>query len=247
MKTILLWGGTETNKSVGILTQHLTNLEYKVTRSINDPHDVTVCWGSSLNGPNVLNGKVNSFNKLQAFDVFREAEIACPVTYPITEWHRAGVFPRLARKIAHKQGRDIVVCKTVEAAGRIHKAYTHDFFSEFIPTQTEYRVWIFGKKAFAVYEKAWKGEGEFVGFRRNHRFGFRFEKHDELRTHKLLCSPAIKAVEALHMEFGAVDILLGKDLRYYVLEVNSMPAIDSIEKSNGIRLAARISDWATAQ
>ena len=106
---------------------------------------------------------------------------------------------------------------------------------------------MFKNKAFAVYEKVFKGEGEYQGYARNHRFGFKFVKQDEMREVEDLTKPSIGAVKALGMDFGAVDVILGKDGKYYVLEVNSMPSIENNKKSTGIRLAAAISKWAEGQ
>ena len=247
MKDIYIRGGGKKNPAVTILVKHLEDFGHGVTRDFLEPHDVTICWGLSTDRRPALNDRVNRFNKYYALERIRTQGICCPVVYPTSEWHRAGVFPRLARKFTHKAGKDIVVCKTVAEAGRIFQRGTHDFFSEFIPTKTEYRVWVFREKVIAVYEKLFKGPGAFTGFARNHRFGFRFEKQDDLRAHPVLKGVATGAVDALNMDFGAVDILLGQDGLYYALEVNSMPAIDSSEKSNGLRLAKHFSLWAERQ
>jgi glutathione synthase/RimK-type ligase-like ATP-grasp enzyme len=131
-------------------------------------------------------------------------------------------------------------------ARRVVAEGQHTHFSVWIPTATEYRVWTICGKAIAIYEKVYKGSGEYDGFMRNRRFGFKFEKKDELRETKAITKPAIEAVKALHMDFGAVDILKGKDGKFYVLEVNSMPHIDNLKRSSGVRLAKAISNWAEA-
>jgi glutathione synthase/RimK-type ligase-like ATP-grasp enzyme len=251
MKTIYIRGGKGSNTAIRVVTHHLEKLGHTVTRSKEDPFEVGVSWGCSYNGDKpFLNARVNQYDKLTAFDQFRKAGVACPETFSVERgMHHAypDPLPWLARKRHHIKGKDIVVCKTQADIRRVFEQGEHDFFSVFIPTATEYRVWVLGEKAFAVYEKTYKGEGEYDGFMRNRRFGFKFEKRDELRGTKVIEGPCIAAVKSLGMDWGAVDILKGKDGKYYVLEINSMPHIDSIERSSGIRLAQHISKWAEKQ
>lgn len=250
MKTIRILGGKEDNQSIKIVTHHLTMRGHVVTRDMDIPFDVGVSWGCSYQGQKPwLNGGVNRFNKFNCFKEFEKAGVLCPTTFPINEGiHRLDFNgPWLARRIKHSKGKDIKICTSKEERMRVYNRGKHDFFSIFIPTKTEYRVWVFKDKAFAIQEKVYKGEGEYKGFLRNNRFGFMFEKRDNLRGLNALEVPCILAVGALGMDFGAVDILQGKDEKYYVLEVNSMPQIDSIERSSGKRLAGRISKWAEKQ
>lgn len=250
MKTIYIAGGGPKNTAVRILTAHLERLGHRITRDAQDPNgwDVTLRWGRSYhyNKP-VINANVNQFDKMEALYEFTRNKILCP--YPHTDFEDYVNMKRntlvLARKRHHIKGKDIVSCETLEAVR--NAALTHDFFVEFIPTKTEFRVWVLKNKAFAVSEKLYKGEGEYNGVCRNRRFGFKFENQDGQLANDKLCKPAIAAVKALNMDFGAVDILQGKDGKYYVLEVNSMPHIDSKNRVSGIRLAKLVSQWAEAQ
>ena len=259
MSKIHIRGGKADNPTVIMLTQHLTGLGHEVDRSGLKPFDVVVSWGLSYRGDRPsLNGNVNQFDKYDCFEEFRKAHVLCPSTLSLIEGHNLCDFagpisvplqlPWLARKRRHAKGKDIVVCKDSKDVGRVLFQDRHDFFSVFIPTETEFRVWLFQDKAFAIQEKVYKGPGEYAGFLRNNRFGFRFEKRDNLRGYAhVLEDQSIKAVKALGLDFGAVDVLLGKDRNYYVLETNTMPAIDSIKRSSGIRLAKHISKWAENQ
>ena len=246
MQTVYIAGGCKSNTAVNILKGHLEAKGHRVTRDSKDPEgwDCTMRWGISYHGDKpAINARVNEFDKLEALLQFERCGIAAP--YVIPRIHdgfcfEATDFPVLARNIHHAKGTDIVVCHNLHDVATVEGK---DFFTPWIPTKTEYRVWVFLGNAFAVYEKEFKGEGEYRGFNRNRRMGFKFVKHDELRVICALTESACKAVRALHMDFGAVDVLLGKDGKYYVLEVNSMPYIDSSKRSTGIRLAERISQW----
>jgi len=248
VKTIYIRGGKANNTAINVMKHHLEALGHPVTRSKEDPFQVGLSWGVSYEGEKpFLNSHVNRFNKFTAFTKFRDAGAACPVTYPIA-YIQNHVIPRgevwLARRKQHTKGKDIVACKDTETARQVAMRGEHDFFSVFIPVATEYRVWVLHDKAFATYEKVFKGEGEYEGFARNRRFGFSFQKRDNLVGSHQLEGPCIAAVKSLGMDWGAVDILKGKDGKYYVLEVNSMPHISNIQRSCGVRLAKQVSMWA---
>ncbi len=247
MKALYLAGGGPKNTAVKVLTEHLEGLGHRVTRDAQDPDgwDKTIRWGMSYHGEKpALNAGVNQWNKLGQMFQFVRNKVLCP--YPYTDFEDYVNMDKgitvLARNVQHQKGKDIVVCKTLQEVRKAAK--TKDFFVKWIPTQTEYRVWVFQNKALSIYEKVFKGEGEYEGFMRNHRFGFRFDTRDELLDNKELIKPAIAAVKAIDLDFGAVDVLLGKDGKYYVLEVNSMPHVDSAKRVSGIRLAREFSRWA---
>lgn len=255
MKTIYLAGGQGSNTAIKVITSHLEKAGHRVTRDPKDPNgwDVTVRWGRSYGYDKpALNAHVNQFDKYEAFFPMVKLDVSVPSVFSMQDFvstlpQYLPVFPWLARKKHHVKGKDIEVIKTYKEAQAIKFAGTHDFFSVWIPTKTEYRVWVFQDQVLAVYEKTFKGEGEYEGFMRNRRFGFKFEKRDDLRGVKSLVKNSVNAVKAVNMDFGAVDVLEGKDGKFYVLEVNSMPHIDSTERSSGIRLAAAMSKWAEAQ
>lgn len=250
MKTIYIAGGCKKNTAVNILKEHLEGLGHHIIRDAMDPGgwDITLRWGVSYHGNKpAINAHVNQWDKGGALFQFIRNKINAP--YPHFDFEDYINMDKgqivLARNIQHVKGKDIVVCKTLNDVRA--QAENKDFFVKWIPTETEYRVWVFQDKAFAIYEKQYKGEGEYKGYMRNHRFGFKFEKADHLLGKKDITIPCIKAVKALNMEFGAVDVLLGKDGKYYVLEVNSMPHIDSNKRSSGIRLANLIHERAEKQ
>lgn len=238
------------SNALEVLAQHLVEHGHQVQFGPEENFDATVCWGiSHPKGPKpMLNALVNKYNKFTCFQAFRAAQVRCPLTFELQQNNDDYNFancelPWLARRVQHTRGKDIRVCRTQDSVRAAIAANKHDFFSIYIPTKTEYRAWVWRKRVLSVQEKVFKGPGEFKGFIRNHRFGFHFQKREELREDPRIVKPAVGAVKALEMDFGAVDLLEGKDGKMYVLEVNSMPAIDSPKRSSGIRLAAAISRW----
>lgn len=242
MKTIYIRGGVK-EKAVEVLTHHLKDLGHKVVKNNDKPYDARVCWGTSkqfCEGTG-LNDKINKYDKYQAILQFQKAGVSTPEVYKIEDIpDDPKPFPWLGRNVHHEKGKDILVINKLSEAFKAAKA-GKEFFSILIPSQTEYRVWAFQGKAFAVTEKIKTGENKQFG---NFDRGYTFENRNDLLRSRALCEVGEKAVKALQMDFGAVDILSGKDGKYYALEVNSMPEIDLFTRVSGIRLAKLISNWA---
>jgi RimK-like ATP-grasp domain len=246
MKTIYIRGGDAGSAGVLALKHHLTQAGHKIVRSKDKDYDVVVCWGVSMRDNAVrqvpsLNGHVNLFNKYRALELFEKADVRVPVTF---QPHLAERFlakeplPWFGRRYYHERGKDIQVCKTPRD---VHEAVNYvDFFSVYVPNQNERRVWVYKDEALAVYEKEYARPG--IDNYKN--LEVRSELRDDLLRDRTLTGGAIKAVKALKMDFGAVDVLTGDDGNYYFLEVNSMPDISSNIRVSGIRLANRISRWA---
>jgi glutathione synthase/RimK-type ligase-like ATP-grasp enzyme len=149
-------------------------------------------------------------------------------------------FPLLARKITGQGGTDIVpVFEAKEIPWRIAAGW--DWFSSYIPMITEHRVWVFRGRALGTYEKQMRRPKDYKYIGRNFRNGFDFVKSDFVRD---ASEQAVKAVKALRLDFGAVDMLRGMDGRVYVLEVNTAPGcIKSGAQATLGKLADCIVDW----
>lgn len=235
---------------------HLEAKGHKIVRNKTHNYDVILCWGCGTRDPLVkgvpaLNGKVNSFNKLTAIERFQEHGVLTPRIVPMNpelgpwEWPsiKEAPLPWFARKISHAKGKDIHLCEAPKEVIATYHARTHDFFSVYVPHTRELRAWVFRDKVFAAYHKHYRQPG----LENYKNLEFRSELVDYLCQDRKFTNSAVKATESLNMDFGAVDILEGKDGNYYVLEVNSMPEISSMIRVSGIRLANLISDWAQAQ
>jgi len=235
-----------------VLKEHFTNLGVPVVRHKAEEHDVTVCWGTSmqeLRGPN-LNGKVNKYSKFTHFKKFDKLDVRHPLVFErekILDFiDDPPPFPWLGRKPYHDNGKDIIPMTSLKEVVRaLINREDFDFVSVFVPTEAEYRVWVFGSKVLAVYKKVHKGK-RFTGIERQFDFyrSFLFQNRDDLLNDKRLCKLSTDAVASIDLDFGAVDVLLGEDHKYYVLEVNSMPNIDCLTRVSGIRLTKAIAKWA---
>ncbi len=139
--------------------------------------------------------------------------------------------PALLRKTMHSRGRGLP----------IHPPLNR-FAVQYIPKEEEYRVEVFLNEAFRVHKKT--GPIDTVSWNR-HTPGVSWTTYglkgirDNIDPD--LLELAKQAVSAVHYDFGAVDIIRSaEDGQYYVLEVNSAPAL----RGAGLRKwGNRIINW----
>lgn len=208
------------------------------------PRPVTarVCWGISSDDGSIpeLNHRQGTYNKLSAIRRFRERDIPTVRTFrePPSD---TSVYPLLYRAFHHAEGRDIKLIETPRAAERCDDG----FFTQVIPNDTEYRIWIFHRYTLGCYlrEKYWPVQRE--GFGRNwwSGWGFTILSRDDSNYPRQACEYAKDAVAALGLDFGGVDIIKGNDNRLYVLEVNSAPGANGYCLRARNTLAEHIKEW----
>lgn len=224
-----------------LLTSYLQDrgLTINQTRSGNSP---TICYGIHQDGGQTLNGNCGGGDKIRRLVQMEEGGVR---TVP---WFHHGVpsgfkFPALARKICGHGGEDIVpVFQAEEVPWRIAAGW--DWFSSYVPLQTEYRVWVWRGVVLDTYEKVMRRPEDFKYVGRNFRNGFDFLKIPEMFITSV---EARKAIKALSFDFGAVDMLLGKDGLIYVLEVNTAPGVIRSGAQGTLgKLADRMVNWTEA-
>ena len=101
----------------------------------------------------------------------------------------------------------------------------HNFYVEYLEGVSEHRVHVWGSHVLIELNKRF-GDHEFI---QSSRFGSRmvagYIKHkDRLK----ILDKSVEAVSILGLDYGAVDILVDKNNKYYVLEVNSAPSLAGI-------------------
>ena len=225
------------NETGGLLVEML---KHKGVFNANSRN--VVCYGVSpgrAQMTNSLNGSCMS-NKVRRMLAMEQA--GCN----LVPWFKGAAvpagfkFPCLARRMTGHGGTDIVpVFEEKEIVWRLAAGW--DWFSSYVPTATEYRVWVFRGAHLDTYEKVMKRPQDYKFVGRNFRNGFDFGL---TREHKDATIQAVTAIAALGLDFGAVDMLRGEDGKVYILEVNTAPGvIKSGAQKTLTKLVEQIIDW----
>lgn len=180
-----------------------------------------VNWGresaNTILNPNIA----NATNKRVMRQLFAENDVPMPELLSTQQAVQAVLDGKvvLGRPDKHSKGRGYWLCKTerdIEKAlqgTRRKRAATH--FMRFVEADREYRVHIFKGKSIRISEKSFfeneDGEKDYVTVKPQHKIG---------RVRKA----AKEAVEAVGLDFGAVDVL-ATDKACWVLEVNAAPGL----------------------
>jgi len=195
-----------------------------------------------------LNANAGQHDKLAQFRLMREGGVRVPdftangglvsIQNPLGDF--SGVW--FGRKLRHRGGTDIaLVLQLEDFAAR--RASGSEFFTKFIPSTAEYRVWIYRRKHLGTYVKVLRHPSQYRGIGRNYDNGFAFNLVDSDAVPRAAVDMAAQAVTSLGLDFGAVDMLLGKDGQYYVLEVNTAPGVEGENRQVIQALARKIARW----
>lgn len=222
----------------GLLTQQL-----REAGILGQPETGIISWGCAYQGGlPCLNGRAGTVDKYHELAILRDHGILVPRTWPVAAPHYQIPLPVLGRKFTHKGGRDLIKIRT--QAGLRNWGRRRDFWSEYIPSVTEFRVWVYRNAHLGTYEKVlvhpeWKAR--LVG--RNYHNGYAFQLVPEERIPRRAVEAAIQSIHAMELDFGAVDILQGRDGRYYVLEVNTAPGVEDGRRQAFQGLVKHIVAW----
>lgn len=180
-----------------------------------------VNWGRAKARSKLNPDISNSTNKLKMRILFKNGDVPMPSLYSYEEAIRRTTNGEVVvgRSTQHSKGRGFWLCKTPEDVERAwqgtkkKKPATH--FMEFIEAEHEVRVHIFKGKSIRISEKEFFVDGD----------GDRdYTTIKPTIDCKRVRQAAKKAVKALGLDFGAVDIL-ATDEACYVLEVNAAPGL----------------------
>lgn len=224
-------GAKELSRKLGVKRIKMEGSKFKAKAN-----KLVINWGSSvipphIEGCNVLNkNAVNAQNKLHAF---QKMEGHCPI--PEFSEARDEAVKWLAEG-------SVVLCRTIlngHSGNGIIIAESEDqlvdapLYVKYVPKKEEYRIHVAFGKVIHNQRKARNKDVENPDWRiRNHRNGFIFAIGD-CNPHPSVLDSAISAVNALSLDFGAVDVIWNdKKQEAYVLEVNTAPGLQgtTVEK-----------------
>lgn len=199
------------------------------------PTDLVINWGNAKKPvwnhtiPKFLNplGSVSiSSNKLSSFNKFKENNVSCPDFSTKKEdalsWLKtSGVFARTVLNGHSGEG----IISVAKGATELPDA---PLYVKYKPKNKEYRVHVCQGEVIDVQEKRRRTNfTEKVNNQiRSFKNGWVFCREDVVVGSGLM-NEANKAVKALGLDFGAVDIIYnGHEDKYYVLEVNTAPGME---------------------
>lgn len=135
-------------------------------------------------------------------------------------------YPLIARPKFHSIGKDFVVIKDSE---EFLPHYTEHapkkwYYSEFVDKTQEFRVHVGHGKILCVLEKS--GSKETLSWNRA-QTGLSAVLVEPKQWNVEVIKASIKAARAIQMDFAGVDVLVDKDGKVYVIELNTTPLMES--------------------
>lgn len=190
-----------------------------------------------------LNGNAGKLDKFEELAKMAAAGIAVPKHSRNFRDAQSWNTSFLGRQLHHARGRDI----NLYQANAWRANPDDDFFTEYIDKVAEYRVWAFRRTPKALYKKERglrvRQRGAFVWNRRN-GYNFEFIPADDMTPRqKRVSELGAAAIQALDLDFGAADVIVGPDGTAYVLEVNTAPGVEG-PRWGITSLADSIAKWA---
>lgn len=200
---------------------------------IKDP-DVLIRWGctSQYAAKKTIN-KTEAIhlvnNKLETRKVLLKNNISTPVLVDnLYDPNQVVNYPIIIRPIKHSQGKNLYFCLNhSEAMKALNKINGEFYASEYIAKDREFGVFVFHNRVTSVIEKVPKTEGANKSIAWNVAQGTHsFENVPWSEWKMNICFLALKAMKAVGLDFGRVDIITKGDSSY-VLEINSAHSLTS--------------------
>lgn len=201
--------------------------------------DLIINWGmgrmpewqnysaTMLNHPEAVNV---ASNKLTALEKLKEKEVSIPSFTTDKEYADVNYDGIVVRHdLREHSGRGIEL-----VTRRNQSIPDAPLYTELIDSKAEYRVHVFAGKVIDYIKKRRENDNEPVGDEkviRSHQNGWIFTR-ENLRRLERVEQLAIESVEALGLDFGAVDIVMDQDGAVYTLEVNTAVAMENTTLDN---------------
>lgn len=160
-------------------------------------------------------------NKGRARGAFEAAKVAIPKTATTKEGLETLTEPLVHRPNNHFGGLQFTLCTKKSAVALLKNG---GYVSELIKKSAEYRVHVAHSKIMAIQKKP-IAEGEERANLAITNAPWSVLKRDAWKPK--MCRMAVMAVSCLGLDFGAVDVIMDESGKYYVLEVNTSPRINS--------------------
>lgn len=156
-----------------------------------------------------------------------------------------GKFPVILKTITGTQGKGVFIAESWKNLLSVLQTIwslnpeIEIIMQEFIESDGDYRVHILNDEVIAIMKRI-AGEKE---FRANFHLGGSVEKVDEIDPK--IRDLAIKAAKATGAIWAGVDVIVNKNTgEAFILEVNSSPGTEGIEKATGVNVSKLVMDFA---
>lgn len=201
-------------------------------------NSIVVRWGSREDFETdkntiVYNKSANikdATDKKKSRELFIENKVSCPMLVTDLNIDKVANFPIIARPLVHSKGKNFVTLDNRESfLAHYNKNKNGWYYSDFINKNREFRIHVAHGKALAIMEKTQPGDGNIAWNRaQNDTDPFIYIPWGKVDEQELggVIKEALKAVEAVGLDFGGVDVML-KGKTPYVLEVNTSPTLNS--------------------
>jgi len=219
---------------------------YTKANQIDLGANIVVRWGNRI--PMEMNGSI-VYNKSEAIEratnkklcreLFQMNNLACPKLIKFE--NEATKFPIIARPATHSKGKNFVVLNNIQQF-RNHYYANHLngwYYSEFVDKKQEFRLHIAHGRILNYLEKPKPNDGQIAWNRALNEDPFINVKWSDYNSD--VCKLAIQSLSLLGLDFGAVDIMLDKDNKPSLLEVNTAGTLVSSEYS--MERYAMYFDW----
>jgi len=187
-------------------------------------------WNGYINGNRGLNSPANvgiTCNKLRSFNWLKEKEVTVPRftenPHEAYDWNKPVMVRRL---LSSHSGRGALYVGKDDRELLTGSLADAPLYVEYIKKRKEYRVHVWGNNVIDIQEKRLRNGSEGNDFQvRSYHNGWVFCR-DNVDIPDDGISLAIKAVSALGLYFGAVDVVWNEASNTcYVLEVNTAPGL----------------------
>lgn len=164
-----------------------------------------------------------SVNKIDSFSAFRQHGVNTP-PWTLSEaeavsWSKDGKWVCCRQSVEGMDGSGLILAK------KPREMVYASLFTQFVPNQSEYRVYVFDGKVIDTLSKHPDDDATNMHIRtESNHYIYARENNLSKKAH----TQAIKATEALGLTFSGVDMVLGDDGEFYVLETNTAPGIGQI-------------------
>jgi len=229
-----------TGKLLGISQAHRTgrglarvlDIPYGKSLAWNERYQYIFRYGNATHVPSsgvikVINTATainNARNKYRARLIMKDNDIPVPKVYTRENLSEAD-FPIIARPYNHYRGKHFyLVSNHYEAMKFINRGY---FLQEVIENDTEYRIFVLLNELFETNVKVPEREDGRVSsdLIRNRKNGWKFNVIRRSNVPSDLKNLAVRANQALGLDWGAVDCCTDIHGKHYVFEINTAPSL----------------------